>query len=84
MVPWQHVRIAARCDAIGSPTSTIPTLPHAAPMACHPGQTGTTPLVVAGLNGRLEVVRALLAAGADKDASAKVWVGGLRFLSLMD
>lgn len=53
-------------------------------MACHPGQTGTTPLVVAGLNGRLEVVRALLAAGADKDASAKVWVGGLRFLSLMD
>ena len=33
----------------------------------HPGYNGNTPLMAASANGKPEVVRVLLAAGADKD-----------------
>lgn len=40
-----------------------------------PPQIGHTSLILAGLNGHLEVVKALVAAGADVNASAHVGAG---------
>ena len=61
-----HAAVKAMVQPDGAVVAALPDAAAAIDLN-HPDNLGLTPLMAASLNGKPEVVRVLLAAGADKD-----------------